>query len=125
LYIGLDAMPKTTVSLLIQMLEGSENPIVETFKEKEFIEWHILSNNKWVDLSDDMLQNETRRFLESGIVKFKIPRDINTSHTRFTDGLIWIRAKSKEVMMPYVKSRESIPRLFWQLSRIRTMICLI
>jgi hypothetical protein len=88
-------MPKTTVSLLIQMLEGSENPIVETFKEKEFIEWHILSNNKWVDLSDDMLQNETRRFLESGIVKFKIPRDINTSHTRFTDGLIWIRAKSR------------------------------
>lgn len=95
LYIGLDATPKTTVSLLIQMLEGSENPIVDTFKEKEFIEWHILSNNKWVDLSDDMLQNETRRFLESGIVKFKIPRDIDTSHTRFTDGLIWIRAKSK------------------------------
>jgi hypothetical protein len=95
LYIGLEAMPKTTVSLLIQMLEGSENPLVDTFQEKEFIEWHILSNNTWVSLSNYMLQNETRRFLESGIVKFKIPKDINTNHTRFTDGLFWIRAKSQ------------------------------
>ncbi len=95
LYIGLEAIPQTTVSLLIQMLEGSENPLVETFQEKEFIEWHILSNNTWTDLSDYMLQNETRKFLESGIVKFKIPKDINVNHTRFTDGLVWIRAKSK------------------------------
>lgn len=95
LYIGLEAMPQTTVSLLIQMLEGSENPLVDTFEEKEFIEWNILSNNTWIDLSDYMLKNETRRFLESGIVKFNIPKDINTNHTRFTDGLVWIRAKSK------------------------------
>ncbi|WP_426278705.1 baseplate J/gp47 family protein [Chryseobacterium sp. S-02] len=95
LYIGMEAMPKTTVSLLIQMLEGSENPLVDTFDDKEFIEWHILSGNTWVDLSQNMLKNETRKFLESGIVKFKIPKDINTNHTRFTDGLVWIRAKSK------------------------------
>jgi hypothetical protein len=95
LYIGLEATTQTTVSLLIQMLEGSENPLVDTFPEKEFIEWNILSNNTWMDLSGDILQNETRRFLESGIVKFKISKDINTSHTRFTDGLVWIRAKAK------------------------------
>ncbi|HEX7869273.1 MAG TPA: baseplate J/gp47 family protein, partial [Chryseobacterium sp.] len=95
LYIGLEATPNTTVSLLIQMLEGSENALADTFDEKEFIEWHILSKNTWVDLSDYMLQNETRKFLESGIVKFKIPKDIDTSHTRFTDGLVWVRAKSR------------------------------
>ncbi|MGO4710908.1 baseplate J/gp47 family protein, partial [Chryseobacterium sp. 2TAF14] len=95
LYIGLDAVPQTTVSLLIQMLEGSENPLADTFREKEFIEWSILSGNTWIDLSGNILQNETRKFLESGIVKFKISKDINTSHTRFTDGLVWIRAKSK------------------------------
>ncbi|WP_054509734.1 baseplate J/gp47 family protein [Chryseobacterium sp. ERMR1:04] len=95
LYIGLEAMPKMSVSLLIQMLEGSENPLVDTFEEKEFIEWHILSKNTWIDLSDYMLKNETRRFLESGIVKFNIPKDINPNHTRFTNGLVWIRAKSK------------------------------
>lgn len=95
LYIGLETTPQTTVSLLIQMLEGSENPLVDTFDEKEFIEWSILSGNTWVDLSGNILQNETRKFLESGIVKFKISKDINTNHTRFTDGLVWIRAKSK------------------------------
>lgn len=95
LYIGLEAMPQTTVSLLIQMLEGSENPLVDTFLEKEFIEWHYLSRDTWKSLSNYMLQNETRKFLESGIVKFKVPKDINTNHTRFTNGLVWIRAKSK------------------------------
>lgn len=95
LYIGLEATPQTTVSLLIQMLEGSENPLVDTFDEKEFIEWSILSGNTWVDLSGNILQNETRKFLESGIVKFKISKDIDTNHTRFTDGLVWIRAKSQ------------------------------
>lgn len=95
LYVGLEAMPQTTVSLLIQMLEGSENPMVDTFEEKEFIEWSILSKDTWMDLSDYMLKNETRRFLESGIVKFTVPKDINTNHTRFTNGLVWIRAKSK------------------------------
>jgi len=72
LYIGLEATPQTTVSLLIQMLEGSENPLVDTFSDKEFIEWSILSGNTWIDLSGNILQNETRKFLESGIVKFKI-----------------------------------------------------
>ncbi|WP_326984362.1 baseplate J/gp47 family protein [Chryseobacterium sp. MYb264] len=94
LYIGLEANSQATVSLLIQMLEGSENPLAETFKEKEFIEWHALSGNTWLDMSDYMLKNETRKFLESGIVKFKIPKDINNVHTRLTDGLVWIRARS-------------------------------
>lgn len=95
LYIGLEAVPQTNISLLIQMLEGSENPLVDTFGEKEFIEWNILSGNTWMDLSENILKNETRKFLESGIVKFKVPKDINNNHTRFTDGLIWIRARSK------------------------------
>jgi len=95
LYIGLEAVPQTTVSLLIQMLEGSENPLVDTFDEKEFIEWSILSGNTWLDLSQNMLKNETRKFLESGIVKFKIPKDNNTNHSRLSDGLVWIRARSK------------------------------
>lgn len=94
LYIGLDVMPQMTVSLLVQMLEGSENPLAKTFSEKEYIEWSILSGNTWIDLSDYILQNDTKKFLESGIVKFKIPKDINTNHTNFTKGLVWVRARS-------------------------------
>ena len=95
LYIGLEATPSMNVNLLIQMLEGSENPLAKTFENKEFIQWDILSHNNWVDLSSHILKNETRKFLESGIISFKIPKNINTNHTRLTDGLVWLRAKSK------------------------------
>jgi hypothetical protein len=98
LYIGLDAMPNETISLLIQTVEGSENALVETFQENENIEWSVLSNNLWIDLSDYILTNETKKFLESGIVKFRIPKDIDTKNTRISDDklpndLIWIKAK--------------------------------
>lgn len=94
LYIGLDAIPGTMVSLLVKTLEGSENALAKTFQNGEKIEWNVLSNNSWIDLSDYIVLNETKNFLESGILKFKIPKDIDTSHTRFLDGLVWIRAKS-------------------------------
>jgi hypothetical protein len=42
------------------MLEGSENPLAETFEEKEYIEWSILSGNTWIDLSNSMLQNDSK-----------------------------------------------------------------
>ena len=42
LYIGLEyALPKQNVSLLIQVLEGSENPEAESFVGKQKVEWWI------------------------------------------------------------------------------------
>jgi hypothetical protein len=93
LYIGLNATPDETISLLIQTVEGSENALVETFQENENIEWSVLSDNSWMDLSDYILTNESKKFLESGILKFRIPKEINTKNTRFPNNLIWIRAK--------------------------------
>lgn len=96
LYIGINANPGENVSLLIQVLEGSENTLSETFGENENIEWSILSNNSWVNLKDYILVNETKRFLESGIFQFKVPKDINTNNSAFTKGLIWISAKANK-----------------------------
>lgn len=95
LYIGLNAKPNETVSLLVQVLEGSENTLAQTFQENENIEWNVLSNNSWIDLTNYILINESKQFLESGILKFKVPKDLNTHTTRFSDGLVWIRAKAK------------------------------
>ncbi|UUC46526.1 baseplate J/gp47 family protein [Flavobacterium cerinum] len=95
LYIGLDANPGETVSLLIQTLEGSENALADTFQENENIEWDYLSNNEWLSLKKYILINETKRFLESGILQFKVPKDIITNNTRFTEKVVWIRAKTK------------------------------
>ncbi|WP_299551334.1 baseplate J/gp47 family protein [Seonamhaeicola sp.] len=94
LFIGLkDARPLQSVSLLVQVLEGSENPLVETFKDNEAIDWAVLCDNKWKSLKDDILTNTTHNFLVSGIVKFNIPREATDTNTRFPKGYIWIRAR--------------------------------
>jgi len=93
LYIGLSATAGQQVSLLVQVLEGSENPLSETFSETEKVSWEILSNNVWGDLSDDILLDETNNFLQTGIVKFNIPKTIRTANTRLPEALIWVKAK--------------------------------
>ncbi len=91
-YIGLEANPNDQVSLLIQVLEGSENPLTETFEGKEKIEWEVLSGNGWTSLAQYILLDETSNFLKSGILRFKIPKHIDTNNTRLPKDLIWIRA---------------------------------
>lgn len=96
LYIGLEeAEPSQTVSLLVQVLEGSENPEAESFTGKQKVEWSVLCQNHWKPLdSDYMIANETDNFLKSGIVKFSIPKEVNKDNTRFEADLIWIKAKT-------------------------------
>ncbi len=92
LYIGLSALEGQQISLLVQNVEGSENPEAITFNEGEKIKWEVLSNNSWIDLSDDILLNETNNFLQSGIVKFQLPSTLNLSNTRLSGDLVWVRA---------------------------------
>lgn len=95
LYIGLnEAEPLQTVSLLVQVLEGSENPEAESFTGKQKVEWSVMCQNHWKPLdSDYMIANETGNFLKSGIVKFAIPKDAGNDNTRLTPGYIWVKAK--------------------------------
>ena len=95
LYIGLEnTLPLQQVSLLVQVLEGSENPLAETFTGKQKVEWSVMVRNQWRPLeSDEMLKNETRNFLKSGLVQFVIPQDAGNDNTRLPSGLIWIKAQ--------------------------------
>lgn len=94
LYIGLkDAEVLQTVSLLVQVLEGSENPTIPSFNENEKIEWSVLCDNKWKDLKDYIISNNTDNFLTSGIVKISIPKEATQNNTELPSGLIWLRAK--------------------------------
>ncbi len=93
-YIGLhDAETLQQVSLLIQILEGSENPKVPSFTGKQKIEWSILCNNYWKNLEDDILANGIDNFLKSGIVKFNIPKQATKTNTLFPTNTTWIKAK--------------------------------
>ncbi len=94
LYIGLkDAEISQQISLLIQVLEGSENPTADSFSGKQKVEWAILCDNQWKGLEDSLLANGIDNFLRSGIVKFSIPKQATKDNTRLPKDIIWIRAK--------------------------------
>lgn len=95
LYIGLkNVEPLQQISLLVQVLEGSENPQAESFAENEKVEWAVLCNNYWKTLdSETMILNETDNFLKSGIVKFSVPAEVTSSNSLLPDNLVWVRAK--------------------------------
>ncbi|MBD8489283.1 baseplate J/gp47 family protein [Echinicola sp. CAU 1574] len=94
LYIGLsDALPTQQVALLIQVLEGSENPEADSFVGRQKVEWSILCNNQWKNIENSILLNNIDNFLKSGIFKFSIPAQANQDNTVLPKGHIWIRAK--------------------------------
>jgi hypothetical protein len=95
LYIGLqNAKPLQQVSLLVQVLEGSENPLVETFTGKQKVEWSVLVKNHWrIFGSDEIIKNETGNFLKSGLVQFIIPSEAGTDNTRLPSELTWVKAQ--------------------------------
>lgn len=93
-YIGLhDAETMQQISLLFQILEGSENISVSTFTGKEKVSWYILCDNYWKNLDKDILANGIDNFLKSGIVKFNIPKQASNDNTLFPADTIWVKAK--------------------------------
>lgn len=94
LYIGLkDAKPRQTMSVLFQILEGSENPEADSFEGNQAVEWSVLCNDHWKDLTDFIVSNDIDNFLKSGIVSFSIPKQATDDNTRLPAGYIWVKAK--------------------------------
>ncbi len=98
LYIGLkNARPSDIVSLLIQAVEGSEDPLAPTFTGNRQIEWFALVNNEWQPLQNQFIsKNTTNNFLRAGIVKIQLPAGVNTSNTLLDKGFHWIKAQLPE-----------------------------
>lgn len=93
-YVGLqDAEISQQISLLFQILEGSENINVATFTGKQKVEWYILCDNYWKNLDKDLLANGIDNFLKSGIIKFSIPKQATNDNTLFPANTIWVKAK--------------------------------
>jgi hypothetical protein len=95
LYIGLEnARQLQQVSLLVQVLEGSEDPLAESFNGKQKVHWHILCDNNWKELGPSLLvKNETDNFLRSGLIKLQIPAEATGDNTLLPPGRFWLRAK--------------------------------
>lgn len=93
-YIGLaDAKNLQQITLLFQILEGSENPLASSFSAKQKVEWFILCNNNWKNIENNILDNEIDNFLKSGILKFSIPKQASNDNSLFPPNTFWVKAK--------------------------------
>jgi hypothetical protein len=94
LYIGLSAIkPGQVISLLFQL---EENNFTNLAKNTEPVMWSYLSDNNWVYLTEkDVLADNTNNFINTGIIKIKLPADLKTGNAVLSPGLYWIRASAK------------------------------
>lgn len=95
LYIGLEnTKALQQVTLLLQFLEGSENPdITDIFTGNQQIDWKYLSKNEWKNFeTGEITKNQTPRFLKSGIFQFSLPKLASNDTTLLPGGYHWIKA---------------------------------
>ncbi|HTJ14032.1 MAG TPA: hypothetical protein VL547_18470 [Dinghuibacter sp.] len=90
LHIGLSGLPKEgEVTLLFQLEESTFHHTLHT---TETPIWSYLRDNTWVPFPGMyVLTDTTNRFINSGLIKIRIPNDINTRHHILPSGLTWLR----------------------------------
>ncbi|WP_130733219.1 baseplate J/gp47 family protein [Flavobacterium sp. J27] len=95
LFIGLgNTKELEQITLLFQILEGSENPLTPSFTGNQKIEWSVLGNNQWKTLDyAEILLNETDNLLRSGILKFNLPKEATQNNTVLPENYIWLKGK--------------------------------
>jgi hypothetical protein len=57
------------------------------------ISWRYLCGDSWIDIPGDMVLTRTDDFRRSGIVRLRLPRDINASHNLMPTDLYWVQAR--------------------------------
>ncbi len=96
LFLGIENLQKNQqLSLLFQVLEGSENPQHADFSGENTLSWSVLVENYWKPLSKErILSNQTENLLQSGIIVLDLPDAAFDKQTRMPEGRTWIRLKS-------------------------------
>lgn len=89
LYIGLEmAKPNEVLSLFFDIQQSKQ--II--YKDNLNLSWCYLQHNIWEPFSTDaLLEDHSKQFTSSGIIKLLLPIDIQTNNTLMPDGLFWIR----------------------------------
>lgn len=85
-----DLVPPQQLALLIQVVDGTANPLVE--KPEDHVRWSYLRGDEWVALPKEEVSDGTDGLLASGIVTLSVPDDASTQHTLLPAGQHWVRA---------------------------------
>ncbi|WP_375582468.1 baseplate J/gp47 family protein [Cyclobacterium xiamenense] len=96
LFLGIKDLQKNQqLSLLFQVLEGSENPSHANAAQESALQWLVLADNHWKPLTkDQVVSNQTQHFLRSGILVVTLPEEAFDSQSRMPEDLVWIKARS-------------------------------
>ncbi|WP_339921853.1 hypothetical protein [uncultured Cyclobacterium sp.] len=96
LFIGISGLaPLEQLSLLIQVLEGSENPSQTESDESDALKWFVLVSNYWKKLErENIISDQTDNLLKSGTITFSLPEEAFNSHHRMDNSLVWIKLSS-------------------------------
>ena len=90
LYIGLDrAKPNQTLSFFVRIQESKNI----TFNDALNVQWSFLHLNQWESFSSEaLLADNTKQFTTSGIVKLRLPSEIQLDNSLMPPGRFWLRA---------------------------------
>lgn len=94
LYIGIrDLQIQQDLNLLFQLKDQN---FTDTTKESAPVIWSYLYNNSWIDFPKAaILYDNTNNFINTGIVKIRMPEDVRTGNTRLSPELCWLRAATQ------------------------------
>lgn len=92
LHIGLEmAKPNEVLSLFFDIQQSKQ--II--YKDNLDLSWYYLQHNTWEPFSPNtLLEDHTKQFTTSGIIKLLLPIEIQTNNTLMPDGLFWIRVEA-------------------------------
>jgi hypothetical protein len=90
LLIGLSGVRAgDSVSLLLQLAEGSADPLAAAQK----LQWSVLADNAWRALVPGELALDTSSDMRrSGLLACVLPKETTTANSRAPTGLVWLRA---------------------------------
>lgn len=116
-FIGLEnVQPPMEVSLYFELIDNIQNEINEAIIPT--IKWKYLVNNDWVHFDKkDVIFDTTNSFTTSGIVRLKLPIDINEEHDMFPNGKFWISAsveKNTEILSKVLFLKPNGVRASWK-----------
>lgn len=85
-----DLYPPQVISFLLEMYDKSST---SSEQEHTVVEWYYLINNEWHTLKPSaILKDDTNGFMKTGIIKLKVPEDINQNNTILDNSYFWIKA---------------------------------
>lgn len=87
-YLGLTgALPRTVVQLLVQVAEGTANPL----REVQTVDWAYLHEDQWQQFGPGEVVDGSDGLLQSGLVQLSLPRKISDNNRWLPPGMRWLR----------------------------------